>query len=254
MQKQVILQRIQLQTNHPVEISATNRSSSCRQFSYRYKSPCSRRSHLVERSARNKSPCRDQLQRNHPVESSATNKSPREFSYEQITLQRVQLYKSPCREISQIASHLVESSATKKPSCREFSYKQIILHRVQLQINYPVESSATNKFTLQRDQLDKSHPTVEIQVRLPYRQISQKQVTLQRVQLQTSHPCREFSRQRNSSCREFFYKQIALQRVQMQTNHPVESAATNKSTCREFSYISSPLVERSAANKLSSRE
>ena len=92
-----------------------------------------RGNHLVERSARNKLPCREfsdketilqryQLETNHRVESSATNKSPcREFSCKQITLWRVQLQTNQPVERSAGGSHLVERSA------REFSDKETIL-------------------------------------------------------------------------------------------------------------------------------
>ena len=122
--QKIIMQRVQLQTNHPVEISATNKMP-CREISQ--KSPCrkfSYKNHPVESSAANKSPCRefsykqvtlqrDQLQRNHPVDSTATNKLP---------LLRGQLERN----------HIVESSATNKSHCREFSYEKITVQIVQL--------------------------------------------------------------------------------------------------------------------------
>ena len=66
---QTTMQRVQLQTNHPLESSATNKSP-CREFTYRHitlwKIHLQNTSHHVEKSATS----------NHPVESSATNKSP----------------------------------------------------------------------------------------------------------------------------------------------------------------------------------
>ena len=60
------------------------------------------------------------------VESLAANKSPVESSARR--------------------SHLVESLATKKPSCREFSYKETTMDVESLAANkLPVESSARNK-------------------------------------------------------------------------------------------------------------
>ena len=102
---------------------------------------------------------RVQLQTNHPVLSSATNKSPwREFSYKQI---RIQL------EISH-------------PVHREFNYKQVTLERVQLQINHPVQSSATNKSPC-RVQQQTSHPV----------DFSYKQVTWYRFLLRSCLPVGE---------------------------------------------------------------
>ena len=62
----------------------------------------------------------------HSVENSATIKSfSREFSYTQVTVERVQLQ----------TNYPVE----------RYSYKQNTLQRVQLQTNQPLERSATNK-------------------------------------------------------------------------------------------------------------
>ena len=70
-----------------------------------------------------------------------------------------------------VANYLVESSATKKPSCREFSCKQITCREFSYK-----------QITLYRDQLKK----------LPCRELSYKQFTLYRHQLKKL-PCREFS-------------------------------------------------------------
>ena len=88
---------------------------------------------------------------------------------------------------------------------------QVILYTVQLQSNNSVESSVTNNS--------------------PCRKFSYKQAILYKVQLQTSH-CVE-STARN------------LWRDHLETRHPV--VATNKSLCRNFSYI---LREFNCKNKL----
>ena len=74
------------------------------------------------------------------------------------------------------------------------------------------------------------------------------------------------------SCRKFSWKQVILYRDQLETNHLIESSARKKSLCdqletshpveiylikslcREFNYISSCPVERSARNKSPCRE
>ena len=130
--------RVQLETNHPVESSAMNRSP-CRVYletGHPVERPA-RRSHFVCRVQLLKASLQIvQLQTNHTVESSATNRPPcreisqkkspcREFSSKQITLWRIQLQTNRPVEKSARRSCLVESSATKKPFCRELSCKQI---------------------------------------------------------------------------------------------------------------------------------
>ena len=64
----------------------------------------------------------------HPVENSATIKSlSREFSYTQVTVERVQLQVNHPVESSAKTNQPEERSATNKSPYREFSYKQITL-------------------------------------------------------------------------------------------------------------------------------
>ena len=100
---QVTVERVQLQTNYPLEWSATNKTL-CRVFN------CNK---STFRAISN-----EQINTNLPVERSARNKLPcREIGYKQINLQRDQLH----------TNQLVESSATNKLPCREIGYKQISL-------------------------------------------------------------------------------------------------------------------------------
>ena len=182
------LQIIQLQTSHPVERSG-------------------RRSYFVESSATKKPSCR-------------------EFSCQQITLQRVQLYEQTTLQRDQLEevtlqrvqlqrNHHVESSAANKSPCREFSYKQISLYkdqleevtlqRVQLLRNHSVKSSAANKSPVQNSTTNKSSCREISQKKLPCRQFRYKHFTLQRDQLE----------------------EVTLQSVQLQRNHHVESSVIN---------------------------
>ena len=155
------------------------------------------------------------------MESSATNKQLcREFSYEQITLWRVQLQTRHPVDSSAIKINVraqvqtnqpVESSATNKPPCREISHKEVTC-RVYLQTGHSAETSATNQ-SYSREFSYKNHPVESSATKLHY-------------QLQTSKPV-ENSAINKSPCMQ--------QKVQLQISYPAESSVTNESPCREFS-------------------
>ena len=98
---------------------------------------------------------RVQLQTNHPVESSARRSHLVESSATKQPSCREFSYKETTMDVESLAAnkssvessaHFVESSATKKPSCREFSYKETTMDVESLAaIKSPVESSARNK-------------------------------------------------------------------------------------------------------------